>query len=62
MEAGEIFGLVSKLFTAPPNPKTFKALIYYHVMYPSFPLTSSSKIFEVCGHIVQWKPRNLCFY
>ena len=62
MEEGEILGLVSMVFTALLNPKTFKALIYYHFMYPSFPLTSSSKIFEVCGHIVQWKPCNLCFY
>lgn len=43
MEEGEILGPVSMLFTAPLNLKTFQGLIYCHFMYPSFPLTSSSK-------------------
>lgn len=53
MEEGEILSPVSMLFTAPLNLKTFQALIYCHFMYPSFPLTSSSKIFEVSGCTVQ---------
>jgi len=57
-----MLGLVSMLFTAPPNPKILQALIDYYLIHPSFPLTSSSKMFEVCGHTVQWKPCNLCFY
>lgn len=42
--------LVSMLFTAPLHLKTFQALIYGHFMYPSFPLPSSSKLFEFWSH------------
>lgn len=49
---GEMLGLVSMPFTALLNPKIFQALIYYRFMYPSLPLTSSSKIFEVCSRTV----------
>lgn len=52
MGEGEMIGLVSMLSAAPLNPKIFQALIYYCFMYPSFPLTSGSKIFEVCSHTV----------
>lgn len=54
MEEEGILGLVSMLRSAPLNQKkkTFQALIYYHFIHPSSLLTSSSKIFEVCGHIV----------
>lgn len=62
MEAGEILGPVSMLFTAPLNLKSFQALIYCYFIYPSFPLTSSSKIFEVSGCTVQQEPDNPRFY
>lgn len=62
MEEGKILVLVSMLFTASLNQKTFKDLIYHYFMYPCFSLTVSSKISEVCGHTVQWKTQNLCLY
>lgn len=62
MEEGKILVLVSMLFTASLNQKTFKDLIYDYFMYPCFSLTVSSKISEVCGHTVQWKTQNLCLY
>lgn len=52
MGKGEMLGLVSMLSTALLNPKILQALKDYRFMYPSFPLTSSSKIFEVCSRTV----------
>lgn len=62
MEEREILGPVCMLFTAPLNLKTFQALIYCHFMYPSFPLTSSSKVFEISGCTAQQEPDNSGFY
>lgn len=62
MEEEEILGPVSMLFTAPLNLKSFPALIYCHFMYPSLPLTSSSKVFEVSGCTAQQEPGNSGFY
>lgn len=62
MEEGEILDPVCMMFTAPLNVKTFQALIYCHFMHPSFPLTSSSKVFEVSGGTFQQEPDNPSFY